>query len=142
MEYHVCQWISMTKNYHPDQLLSLLQDEPCLLGMSQMRFIMSPYITCDIQDMCTKETDIIRITHLKTSGTAAGSQLMCFMGKEMTRTTCAKVKDLTQCVSLFDCEVSCSSRNDCAMSSISQCLVAHFLCSFRIQKRCSSPKTS
>lgn len=64
---------------------------------------MSSYITCDIQDVCTKQTDIITIIHLKTSGTAAGGHLRCFMGDEMT-TTCAKVKDLTQYVLLFDCE--------------------------------------
>lgn len=127
------------QNYNPNQVLSLVQDELYLLGMSQKRFIRSSYITCDIQDMCTKETDIIRIMHLKTSGTAADRQLMCFMGEKTSRTTCAKVRDPTQCVSLI-VKVSCSLSNDCVMSRISQCLVAHFLCSIRIQKRCFSPK--
>lgn len=72
--------------------------------MSQKRFIMSSYVTCDIQDVCTKETDVIRIIPFKSSGTAAGRQLRCFMGEKMTRTTCAKAKDPTQCVSLSDYE--------------------------------------
>lgn len=65
---------------------------------------MSSYVTCDIQDVCTKKTAIIRTIHLKSSGTAAGRQLRCFTGEKITRTTCAKGKDPTQCVSLFDCE--------------------------------------
>lgn len=64
---------------------------------------MSSYITCDIQDVCTKETDIIRIIHLKTSGVEA-DRLRCFTEEKMTRTNCAKVKDPTQRGSLFDCE--------------------------------------
>lgn len=65
---------------------------------------MSCYVTSDIQDVCTKETDVIRIIPLKSSGTAAGRQLRCFTGEKMTRTTCAKVKDPTQCVLLSDYE--------------------------------------
>lgn len=47
------------QNCHPNQLLSLLQDELYLLGVCQKRF-MSSHIPCGIQDVCTKTTDIIK----------------------------------------------------------------------------------
>lgn len=96
--------ITHNPNCHPNQLLSLVQDELYLLNVCQKRF-MSSYIPCGIKDVCTKTTDIIN--DLLSNLSLLEQQLVDSwdaLGERKWQELAFKPKNPTQTVSLFDYE--------------------------------------
>lgn len=145
MEYHVCQWTSMTK--------TIIQIN-CVL--SARRAIFSSHESEEIYYVILYNLWYPRCVHkgnrynndnpstLRLLEQQLADSWGALWGIKWQEQPALKSKispNMSRCLTV---KGSGSLSNDCAMSRISQCLVAHslVLCSVRIQKRSFSPKVS